>query len=207
MRTFAGHQGHSEWVKKTRAGIISDCSPSYHTLHLLFFYFSLRDERPFILRGKVLATLQEWQMHLFLPWPKNKGWEKSEVEKILSSGRRSYPLSFCASSTYDCGTFVFWAFVHMGMWACAARVCMYLLLWFGCLAERWQRLTCASAGWTIFTPIFLKSQFSPKHFSNPTQAAQLPSFPCLCLVTFGALVTIAISTTNYSQFNKADCCW
>ena len=56
MRTFAGHQGHSEWVKKTRAGIISDCSPSYHTLHLLFFYFSLRDERPFILRGKVLAT-------------------------------------------------------------------------------------------------------------------------------------------------------
>ena len=56
MRTFAGHQGHSEWVKKTRAGIISDCSLSYHTLHLLFFYFSLRDERPFILRGKVLAT-------------------------------------------------------------------------------------------------------------------------------------------------------
>ena len=183
MRTFAGHQGHSEWVKKTRAGIISDCSPSYHTLHLLFFYFSLRDERPFILRGKVLATLQEWQMHLFLPWPKNKGWEKSEVEKILSSGRRSYLLTFCASSTCDCKPFIlsFCAHGHVGM--CGA--CLYvfaslvwLLGWALAKADvcfRWVNNFHPNLSQiTIFTQTFLKS-----HSSSTTSKLSL-------LVSFGA---------------------
>ena len=67
VRTFAGHQGHSQWVKKPRPGIIWDCYSSYHLRPpALLLLFAERGGLKLLKGSKVSAKYWEETLLFYL---------------------------------------------------------------------------------------------------------------------------------------------